>query len=66
MKRLLPALFLASVLFAPAADLPKARVAVIGGTYLNDILMDSGWLKERFTLETKAGRSLKSAIRRRR
>ncbi|AOS46441.1 S-methyl-5'-thioinosine phosphorylase [Lacunisphaera limnophila] len=40
-----------------AAPPPPARVAVIGGTYLNDIMLDSGWLKQEFTIETKAGPS---------
>lgn len=37
------------------AGVPKAGVAVIGGTYLNDILLDSGLLTQSFTIETKAG-----------
>lgn len=57
MRFSLPALLLMVAVFARAADLPKARVAVIGGTYLNDILLDSGWLQQEFTIETKVGRS---------
>ncbi len=57
MKLIPIALLLGSALLAGAAEIPKARIAVIGGTYLNDILMDSGWLKSHFTVETKVGRS---------
>ncbi|HEY5752129.1 MAG TPA: hypothetical protein VIT21_03180 [Chthoniobacterales bacterium] len=38
-------------------DVPKAKIAIIGGTYLNDILLDSGLLKKKFTIETKVGTS---------
>ena len=57
MKFISLVLCLVSALVTRAADLPKARIAIVGGTYLNDALMDSGWLKQKFTLETKAGTS---------
>ncbi len=49
------ALLLASRTFA--ASPPPARVAIIGGTFLNDALLDSGWLKESFVIPTKLGPS---------
>lgn len=56
--KLLPfGILLGVVLVTGAADQPKARIAIIGGTFLNDILLDSGWLKSEFTIETKVGRS---------
>lgn len=51
------ALLLAVAVFARGAVLPQAKVAIIGGTYLNDILLDAGWLKQEFTIETKVGKS---------
>lgn len=39
------------------ADVPKATIAIIGGTYLNDALYDSGILTEKFTVETPIGES---------
>lgn len=38
-------------------EIPKAKIAIIGGTYLNDIFFDSGLLKKEFTIETKVGTS---------
>lgn len=57
MKFISLVLCLASVLVARAADLPKAKIAIVGGTFLNDIMLGSGLLKQEFTIETKAGRS---------
>lgn len=48
---------LIACLAARAADHPKARIAIIGGTYLNDIVLDSGLLTQHFTIETKLGTS---------
>jgi 5'-methylthioadenosine phosphorylase len=43
---------------SPAAkDPPAASIAVIGGTYLNDAMIDSPYLKVDFTIETRAGTS---------
>lgn len=42
-----------------AADPPKAKIAVIGGTFLNDALLESDILTESFTVETKIGKSPK-------
>ncbi len=39
------------------ADAPVARVAVLGGTFLNDALLDSGLLKSKFRVATAAGPS---------
>src|SRR6478752_3602641 len=50
-------LFLVGAGLATAAELPKARIAIVGGTYLNDALLESGWLKQKFTIETKVGTS---------
>ncbi len=36
---------------------PEAKIAILGGTFLNDAMFDSGFLKESFTMETKAGTS---------
>lgn len=41
----------------PLADAPRARVAVVGGTFLNDALMDSGLLVKAFRVETPSGPS---------
>ena len=41
----------------PFADAPKARVAVVGGTFLNDALIDSGLLKRSFRVDTATGPS---------
>lgn len=38
---------------------PKARIAVLGGTFLNDILFSSKLIKKEFTIETKLGTSPK-------
>jgi 5'-methylthioadenosine phosphorylase len=57
MKSYFLALLWAGALCSAAAALPKAKIAIIGGTYLNDIMLDSGWLKQEFTIETKAGPS---------
>ncbi len=42
---------------ADSSDYPKAKIAVLGGTFLNDAMFDSGYLKESFTIETRAGTS---------
>jgi 5'-methylthioadenosine phosphorylase len=69
MKPLLPRDFtgvclmaLAFTLLAPAAsaakvdDFPRARIALVGGTFINDALLKSeGILKGSFTIKTKAG-----------
>ena len=39
------------------AEYPKSKIAVIGGTFLNDAMFDSGYLQGSFVLETKAGTS---------
>ena len=39
------------------ADYPKSKIAVLGGTFLNDAMFDSGFLQGSFSLETKAGTS---------
>ncbi len=36
-------------------DFPSAKIAVIGGTFINDALIDSPYLKGSFTYETSAG-----------
>ncbi|MEN0036077.1 MAG: hypothetical protein AAGC78_03375 [Cellvibrio sp.] len=38
---------------------PKARIAVLGGTFLNDIIFSSNLIKKEFTIETKLGTSPK-------
>ncbi|MDR7090573.1 phosphorylase family protein [Cellvibrio fibrivorans] len=38
---------------------PKARIAVLGGTFLNDIIFSSKLIKKEFTIETKLGTSPK-------
>lgn len=39
-------------------DVPKARIAVLGGTFLNDIIFHrDGLIKSEFTVETKVGTS---------
>ena len=40
-----------------AAEIPEAKIAIVGGTYLNDALYDSGLLTEEFTVETPIGTS---------
>lgn len=43
---------------ASVEDFPRARVALVGGTFLNDILLHSkGILKGSFTVQTKVGPS---------
>lgn len=43
---------------AVPADIPKARIAVLGGTFLNDIIFHrEGLIKKEFTIETKVGQS---------
>jgi 5'-methylthioadenosine phosphorylase len=44
---------------APEAtgDIPKARIAVIGGTFLNDVIFSTDLIKKEFTVETKLGTS---------
>ena len=45
---------------AVPADVPKARIAVLGGTFLNDIIFHrEGLIKREFTIETKVGTSPK-------
>lgn len=39
------------------AEMPEAKIAIIGGTFLNDALYDSGILTEEFTVETPIGTS---------
>lgn len=40
------------------ADIPKARIAVLGGTFLNDVIFyREGIIKKSFTIETKVGTS---------
>lgn len=36
---------------------PKARIAIVGGTFLNDIFFSSNLIKKEFTIETKMGTS---------
>ena len=36
---------------------PETNIAVMGGTFLNDAMFDSGYLKGSFKIETEAGRS---------
>lgn len=38
---------------------PKARIAVLGGTFLNDVIFSSKLIKKEFTIETKLGTSPK-------
>jgi 5'-methylthioadenosine phosphorylase len=38
---------------------PKARIAIVGGTFLNDIMFSSELIKKEFTIETKLGTSPK-------
>lgn len=40
-----------------AEEVPKAKIAIIGGTFLNDALYDSGILTKKFTVETPIGTS---------
>jgi purine nucleoside phosphorylase len=40
-----------------ASAYPKATIAVLGGTFLNDSMIDSGLLKGTFTIDTRAGPS---------
>lgn len=43
---------------AVPADIPKARIAVLGGTFLNDIIFHrEGLIQKEFTIETKVGQS---------
>jgi 5'-methylthioadenosine phosphorylase len=52
--------FCASGWLSLAADLPKARIAIVGGTFINDaLLFTDGILKTNFTIETPAGTSPK-------
>jgi 5'-methylthioadenosine phosphorylase len=51
---LLIALSMASLVSAAP---PKAKIAIIGGTYLNDAMLDSGLLTQEFTVETDIGTS---------
>lgn len=44
---------------AVPADVPKARIAVVGGTFLNDIFFYKDLIKKEFTIETKLGTSPK-------
>ena len=44
---------------AVPADIPRARIAVIGGTFLNDIFFYRDVVKKEFTLETTLGTSPK-------
>jgi 5'-methylthioadenosine phosphorylase len=61
------ATFLCCLLFLPVAagaaqipeGTPKARIAVLGGTFLNDIIFSSKLIKKEFTIETKLGTSPK-------
>lgn len=47
---------LPSAFAAGAADFPRAKVALVGGTFINDALLKTpGILKGRFTVKTKAG-----------
>ena len=39
--------------------IPKARIAVVGGTFLNDIMFSSELIKKEFTIKTKLGTSPK-------
>jgi 5'-methylthioadenosine phosphorylase len=40
------------------ADIPKARIAVLGGTFLNDVIFyREGIIKKEFTIETKVDTS---------
>lgn len=41
----------------PLAEAPAARVAILGGTFLNDALLDSGLLTAKFRVATAAGPS---------
>ena len=43
---------------AVPAEIPKARIAVLGGTFLNDIIFHrEGLIQKEFTIETKVGQS---------
>jgi len=42
---------------AHAEEIPKAKIAIIGGTFLNDALIESGLLTQQFKLETVIGES---------
>ncbi|MEM1222152.1 MAG: hypothetical protein AAGH40_05260 [Verrucomicrobiota bacterium] len=50
-------LFLLVVSGSALAEIPKANIAVIGGTFLNDALLESGILTESFRVDTKIGES---------
>ncbi|WP_293393997.1 hypothetical protein, partial [Nevskia sp.] len=43
---------------AQVGDFPKAKVALVGGTFINDALLNSsGILKGSFTIKTRVGLS---------
>ncbi|WP_269526614.1 hypothetical protein [Coraliomargarita parva] len=60
-NRIVKLIIIAVAISAPVAsswsEVPKAKIAVVGGTYLNDALLDSGILTDQFKVETKLGES---------
>lgn len=57
---LLLALFAATTWAANVKDFPKAKIAIIGGTFINDALLKKpGLIKGHFTIKTKVGDSPK-------
>lgn len=48
----------ASAVIAQVPDnIPKARIAIVGGTFLNDIIYSRDLIKQEFTFQTKVGES---------
>lgn len=64
MKRVCAVVLLAAISIATRAatvdDFPRARIAVVGGTFINDALLKKpGLIKGQFTVKTKVGESPK-------
>ena len=54
------ALLAAASWAATVGDFPKAKIAVVGGTFINDALLKKpGLIKGSFTIKTKVGESPK-------
>ena len=47
----------ATFVMADEQEIPSAKIAVVGGTYLNDALLESGILTQKFKIETGIGES---------
>lgn len=57
LRFVVPVFFLLAAGMA-GADQPKARIAILGGTFLNDIIFHrDGLIQSEFTIDTKVGKS---------